>query len=335
MGLARRCLLGILCVVAFTLGAQAAEDAARNPPETAAVPWESETALPARDGDITGLLHHYLVSSDETLINVAHQNGLGLLELMAANRGVDPWVPKDRTELILPLAFILPDAPREGIVINIAELRLYYFADDGQLRFTVPIGVGREGFETPNGPTKIVRKSDAPTWRPTADARRDDPTLPVEVPPGPQNPLGSYALYLGWPTYLIHGTNKPDGVGRRVSRGCIRLYPEDIERLYHLAEIGTKVTVVNQPVKFGWHANELFVEVHPTLDQLDQLETKGDFVPVRAAGNGEAARAKAAERAGDIDWSTLLWAEYERNGLPIQITRSKGEPVSIYAETGR
>src|SRR5690606_29607209 len=154
-----------------------------------------------------------------------------------------------------------PDAPRDGIVVNLAELRFYYFRRKGEPRFlTRPIGIGREGFTTPLGQTTVVRKAKDPVWRPTAATRADRPDLPAAVPPGPDNPMGAYALYLGWPTYAMHGTNQPWGVGRRVSRGCIRLYPEDIEALYPLVPVGTRVTVVDQPLKVGWHMGELYLE---------------------------------------------------------------------------
>src|SRR5262249_50817469 len=155
---------------------------------------------------------------------------------------------------LLPTAHLLPDAKREGIVVNLAEYRLYYFKD-GQVVMTAPIAHGEEGHNTPLGETTIVRKKKDPTWIPTASAREDFPGLAAVVPPGPNNPLGGRALYLNWPTYIIHGAYDPYAIGRRLTRGCVRLYEVDIEKLFDLAPVGTKVTVVDQPVKLGWHEN--------------------------------------------------------------------------------
>ena len=166
-------------------------------------------------------------------------------EISAVNPGIDPWMPPSETLLTLPTQFILPDAPREGIVVNYGDLRLFYFLKDGSVD-TYAIGVGRDGFELKFGQTKIVRKQEHPTWYPTESTLRDKPWVGTVVPPGPDNPLGDYAMYLGWPTYLIHGTNKPYGVGRRVSRGCIRMYPDGVATLYPQIAIGTQVTAVDQ-----------------------------------------------------------------------------------------
>ena len=205
-----------------------------------------------KTGDIIGEMHEYYIwRENEDLLEVARADELGLIELMAANPGVDPWVPGRNTHLLLPTMHILPQGPRKGIVINTAELRLYYYdAEDGY--FSFPLGVGRDGYLTPVGSTKIVRKKEKPSWYLTPSEARDHPELPKVIPPGEDNPLGEYAMYLGWPSYLIHGTNTPWGIGRRTSRGCIRMYPEDIEWLFRMAPIGTPVTVVDQPVKLGW-----------------------------------------------------------------------------------
>ena len=152
--------------------------------------------------------------------------------MVAANPGIDPWVPGEGTEINLPTVHLMPDladADPEGIVVNLAEMRLYFFEKPGGVPQSFPIGIGRDGLNTPTGTTEVVAKRKNPTWRPTKRMRDEDPELPEVVPPGEDNPLGTRALYLGWPQYLIHGTNKPHGVGRRVSSGCVRLYPEDVE----------------------------------------------------------------------------------------------------------
>jgi L,D-transpeptidase ErfK/SrfK len=274
------------------------------------------------DGDVVGAMGFHFATRGETLLDIARANDLGILELMAANPGVDPWVPGDGVPVVLPSAFVLPDAPREGIVINLAELRIYYFRRKGEPKFqTRPIGIGREGFTTPLGQTTIVRKQKDPVWRPTASTRADRPELPEAVPPGPDNPMGAYALYLGWPTYAMHGTNQPWGVGRRVSRGCIRMYPEDVEAIYPQVPIGTRVTVVDQPVKLGWHMGELYLEAQPSLSQLDQLEEHERFLPAAPMPElQEMIIAAAGSEAHRINWPEVARIENERRGVPLQIT---------------
>jgi L,D-transpeptidase ErfK/SrfK len=183
--------------------------------------------------------------------------------------------------VVLPTRFLLPDAPREGIVLNIAAKRLFYYppAVDGEPRVveTYPIGVGREDWATPTGATTVVARTRDPVWFVPASIRKEheemgDP-LPAQVPPGPDNPLGSRVLQLGLPGYLIHGTNKPAGVGMRVSHGCVRLYPEDIEVLYDQVPVGTPVAIVNQPMLLGRSGNDLLLEAHTPLaeDERDLL----------------------------------------------------------------
>lgn len=282
-------------------------------------------AAPARaafDGDVIGETRHYTIDGEDTLIEVARRFDLGYVELIAANPGVDPWVPDPGQSVVLPSAHVLPNAPREGIVINLAELRLYYFPADGSAPRTHPIGIGQEGWETPLGRTTIARKQADPSWYPPASIRAERPELPAVVPPGPNNPLGRYALYLGWPAYLIHGTNKPYGVGRRVSHGCIRLYPEDIERLFAAVPIGTPVTVVDQPVKAGWRQGQLYLEVHPTQREAIDVEIDGrlaarDHLP-DPIGTIVAA---AGEETARLDWEAIRGALYERSGVPVRITK--------------
>ena len=278
-------------------------------------------ATPAEANDIIGEQRLFISDGERTLLDVAREYDLGVLEVMAANPGVDPWLPGDGTVVLLPTAHLLPDAPRRGIVINLAELRLYYFPGSDEPPMTSAIGIGRTGFTTPLGETKVVRKQQDPTWYPTPSTLADNQPLPAAVPPGPDNPLGKYALYLGWDTYLIHGTNKPYGVGRRVSRGCIRLYPERIEELYRKVPIGTPVSVVHQPVKLGWHDGDLYIEVHPDLAQLDKLEQTGR-VPLRPAGDYSAQIvAKAGTASGRLDWKIIRTALAQRLGIPIRITQ--------------
>src|SRR5665213_2448386 len=197
-------------------------------------------------------LDSHTTHAADTLLDVQRQYDIGYAELMAANRGVDPWLPGEGTRIVIPTQYILPNAPRRGIVINLGERRLYYFPPDGKHVETVPIGVGVEGKKTLIGTTTVVAKEKNPTWLPPPSIHQEKPELPAAVPAGPDNPLGAYAFRLGWANYLIHGTNKPDGVGRNVSHGCIHLYPEDIEHLFSEIPIGTSVRVVDQPVLTAW-----------------------------------------------------------------------------------
>lgn len=256
----------------------------------------------------------------DTLLDIARGEDLGLINLMSANPGVDPWLPGKGTRIVLPTAHILPDAPRRGVVINIAELRLYLYADSGSV-WSFSIGVGRDGFSTPLGQTKVVRKKENPTWYPTAAKRAEDPEVPAVVPAGPDNPMGEYALYLGWPTYAVHGTNQPWAVGRRVTRGCIRLYPEDIAWVFRQVPAGTPVTVVDQPVKLGRKNGELFIEVHPSLKQVDQIEEKGRADPDPLTDRTDTILAFAGDAIPRLDWEVINQALAERRGYPIQITK--------------
>lgn len=290
-----------------------------------ACPLAAALPEPARaeTGDLIGAARFYLTRAEDTLLDVAVAHDIGILAISAANPGIDPWVPGADQLILLPTAHLLPEAPRTGIVINKAELGLYWFPTRGAPRRHA-IGVGREGFDTPVGETRIVRKQKDPTWHPTAATRADRPELPAVVPPGPDNPLGRHALYLGWPTYLIHGTNKPYGVGRRVSRGCIRMYPAAVERLFEEVPIGTPVTVVDQPVKVGWHEGELWLEAHPDLGQLEELEETYSFTPNPGTVD-EAALALVRRRAGEalerVDRDRVEAELVARRGIPVRITR--------------
>lgn len=284
-----------------------------------------------RSGDMIGALDHMLTAYEDTLLDLARANGLGYVEMVAANQGIDPWVPGKNTSIVLPTAHVLPDAERVGLVVNLAEHRLYYFGPDGAEPATFPLGVGKEGWDTPLGTTEIVRKKEGPAWYPPDSIRELKPHLPKVVPPGPNNPLGSHALYFDWPTYLIHGTNMPWGVGRRVSHGCIRLYPEDIAQLFALVPIGTPVQVVSQAVKIGWHGGELYVEAHPEAEQADELERTGRVESADARSRADALyRVKALAGADQdrLDWHLIRKALKERSGVPVQVTVDRSSTSS-------
>jgi L,D-transpeptidase ErfK/SrfK len=287
-------------------------------------PPEKPEDLDALPSDLNGRVKRYTIADQDTLVDLAVNNDLGYVEILAANPGVDPWLPGTGREILLPTAHLYPGAARVGIVVNVPEQRLYYYPPRAD-PMTFPIGIGREGFETPLGVTKVVRKKKDPVWYPGPSARADDPKLGTAVKPGPDNPLGAHAFYLGWPGYLIHGTNLPYGIGRRSSRGCVRLYPEDVATLFEIVPIGTQVRVVNEPVKLGWFRGDLYMEAHLTLEQATELEDTGKFTPADVPKLEERIRVAAGEYVSRVDWELVKKALLERRGLPVRIARIKGK----------
>ena len=270
--------------------------------------------------EIIGEVGYYTTAYEDTLPAIARRFDLGFVELVAANQGVDSWLPGAGVRLTLPTAHIPPATGPWGIVINLAEQRLYYFPRDGGPPRTHPIGPGRASCETPLGETKVIGKRKNPSWTPPASIRAERPGLPAVVPPGPANPLGSYAIYLDWPGYVIHGTNKPLGIGRRVSHGCIRLYPEDIASLFPHVAVGTPIRIIDQAVKFAWIEGELFLEVHPTQEQADDLEATGLFTAMAPLNLEARITAAAGMAAGRLNWPLIRKAARERNGVPLQVS---------------
>ena len=277
-------------------------------------------ALPPEGTDIVGHEQYVVARYEDTLADLAKRYDVGFREIVAANPGVDPWLPGKGARIVIPLQFVLPDAPRRGIVLNLPEMRLYYYPvpKPGQtpLVITYPVGIGREGWSTPLGLTKVVSKTADPTWYPPASIRRehaqDGELLPASVPPGPDNPLGKYALHLGIPGYLIHGTNKPYGPGMRVSHGCIRLYAQDIEFLFRGVPVGTPVRVVDQPYKAGWKNGSLFLESHQPLAG-DKLTATNLTPAVRAI------LAATSTKAVTMDWSRATDVAAQNRGVPVAI----------------
>ncbi len=218
---------------------------------------------------LLGILRSYTIKDNrETLVNLAIRYDLGYNEIVDANPGIDPWYPGRGTRVVIPTIWITPDIDKIGddlIVINLAEMRLFYYKklNTGKVAIlTFPIGIGSEGRDTPTGEYKIIQKLKNPVWVVPSSIRAEDPSLPEKVPPGPDNPLGRYALRLSNPSYLIHGTNKPLGIGRRVSHGCLRMYPEDIKTLYDLVKIGTVVRIIYEPIKVLFNKDGIYVEAH-------------------------------------------------------------------------
>lgn len=257
--------------------------------------------------------------AENTLSDLAREYGLGYDEIVAANPDVDPWLPGDRTPVLLPTEYVLPDVPREGIVLNIASKRLFYFPPvaegEPQTVLTYPIGIGRVGWETPVGTTEVVSKAVDPHWYVPASVRREHAEmgneLPSVVPPGPDNPLGSRVLKLAMPGYLIHGTNQPYGVGMRVSHGCVRLYPENIEALYSLVGTGETVRIVNEPYLLGWRGGELYFEAHAPLED--------DTVPAEERLQVLLENGGAAEGLGETDAAHIASLAGLANGVPARV----------------
>jgi L,D-transpeptidase ErfK/SrfK len=231
--------------------------------------------MDAESSDVIGYVSTHMIRDHETLIELARKYDVGYNEITAANKDVDPWLPERGTKIVLPTAWVLPAVTDNEIIINLAELRLYYFFTNGAVKYvtTYPVGIGSEGFTTPEGLFSITARVENPVWTVPENILREAPELPSVVPPGPDNPLGRYWLQLSANGYGIHGTNRPYGIGRRVSHGCIRLYPEDIEKLHAMTKIGTPVRIINEPVKIGKQGGSVYIEVHPSgMDEQELLQ---------------------------------------------------------------
>lgn len=242
-------------------------------PEPTLTAIESHRFPIRKDTQMVGRPITIISRSGDTLPDIGRHFGLGFNDIAQANSTVDVWTPRPDSQITLPLQFILPESPRKGIVLNLPNMRLFYYlrpvSKTATEVITYPIGIGRQGWSTPIGKARITQKRANPTWTVPASIRReharDGDPLPRVVKAGPNNPLGQYALRLSMPSYLIHGTNKPYGVGLRISHGCVRLYPENIEPLFNEVSVGTKVRIINQPYLVAWQDNVLYLEAHKPL----------------------------------------------------------------------
>jgi len=292
-------------------------------PLAAAFASDTLHSLPPGD-DLIGQEEYRAGMNADTLADVAREFGVGHEEIRLANPDVDFWLLPADARILLPRRHILPRARREGLVLNVPEMRLYYFPracpDDAACSVsTYPVSIGRMDWQTPLGTTHITAKVPNPSWRPPESIREEAAAegkiLPEVVPPGPDNPLGAYALYLELPGYRIHGTNRPYGVGMRVTHGCVRMYPEDIATLFERVDVGTRVQIVNQPVKFGWSGTTLYMEVHPPLEEdTEAIATLKE----RALERLEEIE---AERPFILNGRAFLRALDERSGTPVVISR--------------
>jgi L,D-transpeptidase ErfK/SrfK len=284
--------------------------------------------LPTNGDSVIGQFQHVRLSSADTFADIARQYDVGYNELVAANPDVDPWLPRDGTQIVIPTQFVLPNVPWKGIVVNIAEMRLYYFPasqNNGfSLVYTFPIGIGRDNWETPLGDFKVVEKMENPIWTvPQSvldEAKREGRVMPAIVPPGPDNPLGAHALMLSVPGYFIHGTDKPFTIGRRVSHGCLRLYPEDIEQLVRRVPRGIPVKIINTPVKAGHKDKVLYVEVHPLLKKLknpqSKLRTETKMTVKKYVGH----------KLNHQTWKRIFRVSARLSGIPVPVADLNSRP---------
>ena len=291
------------------------------------------------DSDIVGYVQRVVIDKDDTLPDVARRFDVGYEEMVTANPGVDPWLPGEGREVIVPTQFVLPAAPREGVVVNVAEMRIYYYPPhkkgEPQTVYTYPIGIGKVGWNTPEGTTKIVARQKDPVWVVPKSVReehaKDGDILPAKVAAGPDNPLGQYEFRLQWPSYLIHGTNKPYGVGMRSSHGCMRLYPEDIAMFFDLIPIGTKVTVVNQPYLFGWRDGTLYLQAYSALEDDSRGLTKDRKRLLASLTNSKlgqtSLRQSIAAHSDEIDWDLVDELAHSPRAVPVAVTGSQGTDV--------
>jgi L,D-transpeptidase ErfK/SrfK len=270
----------------------------------------------AEEDDVIGQLAFIRLEKGDTLPDIARHFSLGINTISAANPGIDVWVPEAGERILLPLSFILPEIPRKGIVINLAAMRLFYFKRDRKLLTvsTYPVGVGTTERPSPTGQMYVVRKMYRPTWYVPAsiaeDHRKKGDPLPAKVPPGPLNPLGEYALYLSDSSYLVHGTNKPASIGLRATNGCIRLYPEDIKRLFENTPVKTPTSIVNQPYLVGQRDGIVYMEVHTPFEESGTSELEKAY-----------AKLKHIEKKSGcaLDWKKVKEVVAEARGIPVPV----------------
>jgi L,D-transpeptidase ErfK/SrfK len=277
--------------------------------------------------DVIGKIQHTQVIRGETLLDIARRHDFGQDEILLANPTVDRWLPSTGKTITLPSQYILPKAERTGLVLNLPEMRLYYFPvpDLGKqpVVITHPVSIGRMDWSTPIGNLQVVAKQINPAWFPPASLRKEaaatGEALPKVIRPGPDNPLGRYAIRLSMPGYLIHGTNKPYGVGMRVTHGCLRMYPEDIETLFNILPIGAQVQIINQAIKVGWLGQTLYLEVHPPLE--DDAEQHKSLRKMAFDAISDALAVRNTKYRVMLKQNVILSALEEQNGIPVAISR--------------
>ncbi|MCC6923953.1 MAG: L,D-transpeptidase family protein [Nitrosomonas sp.] len=326
---------GLLAIVFLFSGCQSLmmQSSATPPPVVNALPIplaSHEFSIDAFRDDVVGEIQVITAEYEDTLSDIARRFNLGYEEIVSANPDIDPWLPGKGARIVIPTQFVLPDAPREGIVINLAAMRLFYYppVKQGELQrvITHPVGIGRLNWKTPEGITRITAKTENPVWIPTPSihkeyARNGNP-LPAVVPPGPDNPMGTHVMRLGWPAYAIHGTNKPPSIGMRGSFGCIRMYPEDIASIFQHVPVGTPVRVVNQPRLFGWRGDALYLQTYPILEDDKRNHGQRLSALLKAARAVIKAQINARPHA-EINAALLDEAVQHPRATPIPVTQQK------------
>ena len=311
-----------------------------SPPPAPVVPLPAQTQQfeLAPEQDVVGAVQLTTTTKDDTLTDIARRFNIGYEEILRSNPGVDPWLPGADKQIVIPTEFILPNAPREGIVINIAAMRLFYFpthkSGTPQTVITHPIGIGKVGWATPEGVTRIVRRQKDPTWRVPVSVlkehKENGEILDPVIGPGPDNPLGRHAFYLEWPSYLIHGTNKPAGVGLRSSHGCIRLYPEDIAQLFDMVPVGTHVRVVNQPFVFGWKEGQLHMQAFDVLED-DPRDWKKAQRKLLTRSLAATLQKQLKSHNEQVNWDLVSTLAHSPRGLPVAISTTDASVEQVLA----
>ena len=290
--------------------------------------------------EIVGYVQKTVIGKEDTLPDVARRFDVGYEEMLMANPGVDPWLPGAGREVIVPTQFVLPAAPHEGVVVNVAAMRIFYYPKhkkgQPQLVYTHPIGIGKVGWKTPEGTTKIVSRQKDPIWVVPKSVRDEHSEsgekLPAKVPAGPDNPLGAFMFRLGWPSYLIHGTNKPYGVGMRSSHGCMRLYPEDIAVFFELIPIGTQVTVVNQPYLFGSRDGTLYLQAYTVMED-DSRDWNKNRKRLLSKLLSPKLQHKVTDHDSEIDWQQVGELAHTPRAVPVPITGGHGSVEDVLAQS--
>jgi len=294
---------------------------------TAPLPEQTQHFVLAPGQDVVGTLQIVKVRKDETLSDIGRRFNVGLGEMTRANPNVDPWLPKPGTAVVVPTEYVLPDAPHRGIVVNLAAMRLFYFPPHKrgkpQIVITHPVGIGRQGWKTPQGVTRVLWHEKNPVWHvpPSiiAEHLQEGDKLPKVMGPGPDNPLGDYALHLAWPGYLIHGTNKPVSVGLRVSHGCVHLFPEDIAQIFRMVPNGTEVRVVNQPYVFGWKDGRLYLQSAGPLED-DKRPWNKQSRRLLAVTLTREQRKNLKQLEQKIDWGRVAQLVTAPVGVPVPVS---------------
>lgn len=306
-------------------------------PETHLTVWtgqaesvENHEFTMTKDQAIVGNLARVNTNENDTLSDLARHFGLGFTDITIANSDLDPWVVPANQSVLLPLEFILPEAPRKGLVLNLANMRLFYYPQNQDKVITYPVGIGRDGWSTPLGTTKIIAKKANPAWTVPASILREHQQmgspLPKVVPSGPDNPLGYYAMPLGFTGYLIHGTNKPYGIGMQISHGCVQLYPEDVEELFHQVDVDTPVRIVHQPYLVAWKQDMLYLEAHQPLDKWSKQDKKLQK-EVR-----KKLEKLASKNNVSVDWLRVDATINQANGIPTPVLQNAMDLATITAD---